>query len=116
AAGDGVRAGHVRQPRALGPARFDRCGSARTGDAALASPRTGRPRAVDRASSPRRADIRAVHQLPGTGTPDGVVPVTKTAFLDLLDPPSVSRARRSPRRSRDSPSDRISGTAAASLS
>jgi hypothetical protein len=31
-------------------------------------------------------DIRGVPQLPTTGTPDGVVPVTKTLFLDLLDP------------------------------
>jgi hypothetical protein len=27
-----------------------------------------------------------VPRLPTTGTPDGVVPVTKTLFLDLLDP------------------------------
>ncbi len=31
-------------------------------------------------------DIRGVPKLPTTGTPAGVVPVTKTLFLDLLDP------------------------------
>jgi hypothetical protein len=31
-------------------------------------------------------DIRAVATLPSTGTPDGVVPVTKSLLLDLLDP------------------------------
>ena len=30
-------------------------------------------------------DIRAVSSLPATGTPDGVVPVAKALFLDLLD-------------------------------
>jgi hypothetical protein len=31
-------------------------------------------------------DIRSIPRLPTTGTPDGVVPVSKTLFLDLLDP------------------------------
>ncbi len=32
------------------------------------------------------SDIRAVATLPQTGTPDGVTPVAKAPFLDLLDP------------------------------
>src|SRR5262249_39268477 len=32
------------------------------------------------------SDVRNVSQLPTTVTPDGIVPVTKTLFLDLLDP------------------------------
>ena len=32
------------------------------------------------------SDIRAVAALPQTGTPDGVTPVSKSPFLDLLDP------------------------------
>jgi hypothetical protein len=31
-------------------------------------------------------DIRAIKSLPSTGVPEGVTPVTKTLFLDLLDP------------------------------
>jgi hypothetical protein len=41
---------------------------------------------IDIAGATKATDIRQVQTLPTSGTPGGIVPVTKALFLDMLDP------------------------------